>query len=166
MARTDLIPAECPSTRRRPRCLAQRPFPSMITATWRGSRLGSRPRIRRASALSESRTPWKFSSRSTIHLLRNLSGLQSKFQDTRNKIQTNLKFQVPNGESSQLSKSRGYFDSAASSPRSLRLFASWCLKFEICLRFVCILHLAVNLLTYLAIQSLRFNHDEYQTLAR
>src|ERR1051325_5714431 len=43
-ARTDPVPRRCPSVRLLPRSFAQRPLPSMITATWRGSRLSSRPR--------------------------------------------------------------------------------------------------------------------------
>src|SRR3990172_5262852 len=35
-ARTDSMPARWPSMRSRPRCFAQRPLPSMMTATWRG----------------------------------------------------------------------------------------------------------------------------------
>src|SRR3990172_1286007 len=35
-ARTERMPIRCPSTRGSPRSLAQRPFPSMMMATWRG----------------------------------------------------------------------------------------------------------------------------------
>ena len=34
--RTGVSPALCPATRGRPRAAAQRPFPSMVIATWRG----------------------------------------------------------------------------------------------------------------------------------
>ena len=37
-SRTDSMPARCPSTRGRCRCAAQRPLPSMMIATWAGSR--------------------------------------------------------------------------------------------------------------------------------
>ena len=36
-------PSRWPITRGRLRCFAQRPLPSMITATWTGRRAGSRP---------------------------------------------------------------------------------------------------------------------------
>ena len=36
-ARTDLTPSPCPATRGSPRLVAQRPLPSMMTATCRGS---------------------------------------------------------------------------------------------------------------------------------
>src|SRR5262249_28067161 len=41
-ARTASFPRLCPSMRGRPRLRAQRPLPSMMIATCRGSRLGSR----------------------------------------------------------------------------------------------------------------------------
>src|ERR1051326_4310072 len=41
-ARTASLPLRCPSMRGRPRRRAQRPFPSMMIATWRGRRFGSR----------------------------------------------------------------------------------------------------------------------------
>src|SRR5262245_45669888 len=37
VARTALVPARCPAARGSERCSAQRPLPSMITATWRGT---------------------------------------------------------------------------------------------------------------------------------
>src|SRR4030095_12444187 len=37
MPRTASTPRRCPATRGRRRCLAQRPLPSMMTATWRGT---------------------------------------------------------------------------------------------------------------------------------
>src|SRR5512134_3562013 len=42
-ARTARIPMRCPSTRGSPRSFAHRPFPSMMTATWRGSAAASVP---------------------------------------------------------------------------------------------------------------------------
>src|SRR5581483_3942572 len=42
-ARTDAVPRRWPSVRPLPRSFAQRPLPSIMTATWRGSRLLSRP---------------------------------------------------------------------------------------------------------------------------
>src|SRR5204863_830269 len=51
-ARTDSLPRRWPSMRDRPRRCAQRPLPSMMTATWRGSRARSRPEVSSAGASS------------------------------------------------------------------------------------------------------------------
>src|SRR5688500_1436056 len=37
MARADFTPSRCPAMRGKPRCVAQRPLPSMMTATWEGT---------------------------------------------------------------------------------------------------------------------------------
>src|SRR5690606_13181248 len=50
VARTDSLPARGPSSRARWREAARRPFPAMMMATWRGSRVKSRRRSRSSSA--------------------------------------------------------------------------------------------------------------------
>src|SRR5688500_20040089 len=48
-SRTDFIPLRCPSARGRCRSRAQRPLPSMMMATWRGTAPFSRIRARSSS---------------------------------------------------------------------------------------------------------------------
>src|SRR2546425_2982335 len=53
ISRTALMPARCPSGRGRCRSRAQRPLPSMMTATWRGTAPPSRIFARRSSLTSD-----------------------------------------------------------------------------------------------------------------
>src|SRR5262249_11191111 len=53
VARTLATPRLCPSMRGNPRCCAQRPLPSMIIATCRGNRAGSKPASARRWSVSE-----------------------------------------------------------------------------------------------------------------
>ncbi len=50
VVRADCVPERCPAIRGRCRFCAQRPLPSMITATWRGSRVKSSFSHRKASS--------------------------------------------------------------------------------------------------------------------
>ena len=49
MPRTAFTPSPCPATRGRPRLVAHRPLPSMMTATWRGTGCARTRRLRSSS---------------------------------------------------------------------------------------------------------------------